>query len=139
MKTNNHVYAQNLFTNNISHILFSPRFIITGASDCLLLLVCLFTIVVQQVLARPVSSQDYHLNMSLEPNVQSLEDALRSPCREANLPREDQSPASIKGVLQIIGRQSAIAKSIAKEDIEKYVSKSNIKFINRTVIPNLVL
>lgn len=64
--------------------------------------------------------------MSLEPNVQSLEDALRSPCREANLPREDQSPASIKGVLQIIGRQSAIAKSIAKEDIEKYVSKPNM-------------
>lgn len=99
--------------------------IVTGASDCFLLLVCLFTIVIQQVLARPVSSQDYHLNMSLEPNVQSLEDALRSPCREANLPREDQSPASIKGVLQIIGRQSAIAKSIAKEDIEKYVSKLN--------------
>lgn len=61
--------------------------------------------------------------MSMESNVQSLEDSLRSPCREANLPREDQNPATIKGVLQIIGRQSAIAKSIAKEDIEKYVSK----------------
>lgn len=105
---------------------FFSSSIITGASDCLLLLVCLYTVVIQQVLARPVSSQDYHLNMSLEPNAQSLEDALRSPCREANLPREDQSPASIKGVLQIIGRQSAIAKSIAKEDIEKYVSKPNL-------------
>lgn len=61
--------------------------------------------------------------MSSEPNVQSLEDALRSPCRESNFPREDQNPANIKGVLQIIGRQSAIAKSIAKEDVAKYVSK----------------
>lgn len=58
----------------------------------------------------------------MDPSVQSLEDSLRSPCREANLPREDQSAANIKGVLQIIGRQSAIAKSIAKEDVEKYVS-----------------
>lgn len=116
-----------------TNLIYDFCFIVTGAySDCLLLLVCLFTVVIQQVLARPASSQDYHLNMSLEPNVQSLEDALRSPCREANLPREDQSPTSIKGVLQIIGRQSAIAKSIAKEDIEKYVSTPNsieLKFV----------
>lgn len=109
-------------------------FIVTGASDCLLLLVCFLTIAIQQVFARPINGQDYHLKMSLEPNIQSLEDALRSPCREANLPREDQSAASIKGVLQIIGRQSAIAKSIAKEDIEKYVSKSflieQLEYIN---------
>lgn len=97
----------------------------TEPSDYLLVLVCLLTIAVHQVFARPLNSQDYHLNMSMEPNEQSLEDALRSPCREANLPREDQSSANIKGVLQIIGRQSAIAKSIAKEDVEKYVSKKH--------------
>lgn len=86
----------------------------------------MLTVVIHQVFARPIESQHYRLNMSLESSdMQSLEDALRSPCRENISPREDQSQASIKGTLQIIGRQSAIAKSIAKEDVIKYVSKLN--------------
>lgn len=97
---------------------------ITEASDCILVLVCLLTLAINQVIAKPFGSLDYNPNMSYEGKVQSLEETLRSPCRGGNSQQEDHTQANIRGVLQIIGRQSAIAKSIAKEDVVKYVSIS---------------
>lgn len=90
---------------------------VTESTDYLLLSVCLLIFVIQQVFAKPIP------NMSLEANVPSLEETLRSPCRERTSPREDHSQSNIKGILQVIGRQSAIAKSIATRDVAKYVSK----------------
>lgn len=52
-----------------------------------------------------------------------LEEALRSPCREEKIPsQEDYNESNIKGILQVIKRQSAIAKSIARQDVAQYVS-----------------
>lgn len=54
-----------------------------------------------------------------------LEETLRSPCREEKTPsQEDHNESTIKGILQVIKRQSAIAKSIARKDAEQYVSGS---------------
>lgn len=78
---------------------------------------CLLIFIVQQVFAKPLP------NMSLEANMPSLEETLRSPCRERSSPREDHSQSNIKGILQVIGRQSAIAKSIATRDVARYVSR----------------
>lgn len=103
-------------------------YIITEASDCILVLVCLLTLAINQVIAKPFGSLDYNSNMSYEGKVQSLEDTLRSPCRGENSLQEDHTQANIRGVLQIIGRQSAIAKSIAKEDVVKYVSTIFMQF-----------
>lgn len=89
---------------------------------------CLLTLVIQQVFARPISGQDYHFNMSLEPNDQSLTDALRFPCGKSDMPQEDQSLKNIKAVLGKIEWQSSIAKSAAKEDVVKYVSVLSMKF-----------
>ncbi|XP_055303288.1 uncharacterized protein LOC129568967 isoform X4 [Sitodiplosis mosellana] len=53
----------------------------------------------------------------------SLEETLRSPCREEKIPaREDHNESNIKGILQVIKRQSAIAKSIARQDVAQYIS-----------------
>lgn len=53
----------------------------------------------------------------------SLEETLRSPCREEKIPsQEDHNESNIRGILQVIKRQSAIAKSIARQDVAQYVS-----------------
>lgn len=72
--------------------------------------------------AKPFGNLDYNSNMAYEAKTPTLEETLRSPCREENSLQEGHTQANIRGVLQIIKRQSAIAKSIAKEDVVKYVS-----------------
>lgn len=68
--------------------------------------------------AKPIDNQGSRTSMD-----HSLEEALRSPCREEKIPsQEDHNEVNIKGILQVIKRQSAIAKSIARQDIAQYVS-----------------
>lgn len=94
------------------------HFIATGTSDCLLVLVCLLIVAINQVFAKPFVSTD----MSNAANIPSLEDTLRSPCRERSAPAEIQAEVNIRGILEIIGRQSGIARSIARKDVGEYVS-----------------
>lgn len=94
------------------------HFIFTGTSDCLLVLVCLLILAINQVFAKPFVSTD----MSNAANIPSLDDTLRSPCRERSAPAEIQAQVNIRGILEIIGRQSGIARSIARKDVEEYVS-----------------
>lgn len=78
--------------------------------------------------AKPVDNQNYRSNMALDSH--SLEDKLRSPCREERVPaQEDHNQSNIKGILKVIKTQSAIAKSIAKQDIAQYVSKIKDDFV----------
>lgn len=84
-------------------------FIVTETSDWFLVLVCLLIVAINQVFARP------HNQMSAE-----LENTLQSPCRGS--PAQMQSQVNIRSMLGIIGTQSGIARSIARKDIEEYVS-----------------
>lgn len=92
---------------------------VTEASDCFVVIVCLLVLVVHQVFAKPIDSLGGRTSMD-----HSLEETLRSPCREQKIPmQEDHNEANIKGILQVIKRQSAIAKNIAREDVKEYVSR----------------
>lgn len=63
----------------------------------------------------------------------SLDDQLRSPCGSSSPTERIQklTRANVKDLLDVIQRQSAIAKSYAERDIIKYVSKTG-KFRNLT-------
>lgn len=112
-----HIYA--IFAYEV--FLFFSSFIIE-ASDCLVVIVCLLILVVHQVFAKPIDNQNYRSNMASDSH--SLQDKLRSPCREDRIPaQEDHNQANIKGILKVIKTQSAIAKSIARQDVAQYVSR----------------
>lgn len=73
------------------------------------------------MLAKPIDNRFDRSNMAADAH--SLDDTLRSPCREEHIPtQEDHNQANVKGLLQVIMRQSGIAKNLARQDAARYVS-----------------
>lgn len=106
---------------NFLYFFLSLFISVTEVSDCFIVVVCLLILVVHQVLAKPIDNQGIRTSMD-----HALEETLRSPCREEKIPtQEDHNESNIKGILQVIKRQSAIAKSIARQDVVQYVSEAS--------------